>query len=144
MFVNNCSYKHPNTEAAAVFSFGIMFLGTWQRSSPTLAFSSVLVSTNLSEICDVYGCSWVYMFKCLSPATSRQLDHLILIGCNDPGQTAGQQHANQLKDRQKNSFGLFCASGTKSFGWTFSQAACWIAPTDSSLIHNITLLQVSV
>lgn len=35
------------------------------------------------------------------PATSHQLDHLILIGCDDPGQTAGQQHANQLMGREK-------------------------------------------
>lgn len=40
--------------------------------------------------------------KRLSPAASHQLHHLILIGCDDPGQTAGQQHANQLQDRQKN------------------------------------------
>lgn len=49
----------------------------------------------------VVACVCESVFECLLPATSHQLDHLILIGCDDPGQTAGQQHANQLKDRQK-------------------------------------------
>lgn len=44
--------------------------------------------------------------KCVLPATSHQLDHLILIGCDDPGQTAGQQHTNQLM-RAENTVGLF-------------------------------------
>lgn len=42
-----------------------------------------------------------YFNSGVSPATSHQLDHLILIGCDDPGQTAGQQHANQLKNTIK-------------------------------------------
>lgn len=33
------------------------------------------------------------------PPHYTQLHHLILIGCDDPGQAAGQQHANQLKDK---------------------------------------------
>jgi len=53
----------------------------------------------------VYVC--VCVIECLSPATSHQLDHLILIGCDDPGQTAGQQHANQLKDTQKRALVYF-------------------------------------
>lgn len=47
------------------------------------------------------GCVWFYVSLNVSPATSHQLDHLVLIGCDDPGQAAGQQHANQLKDGQK-------------------------------------------
>lgn len=47
----------------------------------------------------IYACRVSRLFVSSSlhlPATSHQLDHLILIGCDDPGQTAGQQHANQL------------------------------------------------
>ena len=31
-----------------------------------------------------------------SPLPLTSLHHLILVGCDEPGQTAGQQHANQL------------------------------------------------
>lgn len=53
-------------------------------------------SLHVDEL-NVSGCS----FRSPSPATSHQLHHLILIGCDDFGQTAGQQHANQLEDRQE-------------------------------------------
>lgn len=43
-----------------------------------------------------YMLACCYVCKYIVPATSHQLDHLILIGCDDPGQTAGQQHADQL------------------------------------------------
>lgn len=50
------------------------------------------------------GCKW------FSPVASHQLNHLILIGCDDPGQTAGQQHANQLKHTQRRIFVYFMFS----------------------------------
>lgn len=60
------------------------------------------------------ACVRASVSECLSPATSRQLDHLILIGCDDPGQTAGQQHANQLKDRQERALVYFVFFGLLS------------------------------
>lgn len=45
------------------------------------------------------ACDWLVSCEDFSPATSRQLNHLILISCDDPGQAAGQQHANHLMER---------------------------------------------
>ena len=55
----------------------------------------------------VWACAYVCTCMCVRVSTNitdleipHQLNHLVLIGCYDPGQTAGQQHANQLTKRQ--------------------------------------------
>lgn len=55
----------------------------------------------LKSYITVYADLLLCVCKCVLPATSHQLDHLILVGCDDPGQTAGQQHANQLVGTEK-------------------------------------------
>lgn len=67
-----------------------------------------------ASLTDASGSEWLRggcVGKSLSPATSHQLDHLILIGCDDPGQTAGQQHANHLRrgDRDTSLVHCVCA-----------------------------------